>query len=184
MFDYISVADKLPTNAEIDAAGIDLYKDPFQTKDLDNIMATYYIQGGRLFVDQYKVTEWVEDSEAFAGGYIDHKEPFKEEVHDYHGKINFYHIMDKDGYDHWVEYQATFTRGKLENIKLLEYKKTDNRQSKEDMKRLFEKLSKVHNRWYNKYIFNTKCWGKIRKFITKILFAIERAIGYIRIRLP
>ena len=30
MFDYISVADKLPTNAEIDAAGLDLYKEPFQ----------------------------------------------------------------------------------------------------------------------------------------------------------
>ena len=184
MFDYLSVADKLPTNAEIDASGIDLYKEPFQTKDLDNVMATYYIQGGRLFVEKYKVTEWVEDPEGFAGGYIDRKEPYQEEVFDHHGKINFYHFIDKDGYDHWVEYDAYFNRGKLEEIKLVEYKKTENASKKERMKELFDRMEVQRNKWYNKYIFHTKCWGKIRKFIAKVLYSIERGIGYIRIRLP
>jgi hypothetical protein len=184
MFDYISVADQLPTNAEIDASGIDLYKEPFQTKDLDNIMATYYIQGKRLFVEKYKVTEWVEDPEGFAGGYIDRKEPYQEEILDHHGKIRFYHLIDKDGFDHWVEYEAYLTRGKIEEIKLVEYKKTENASKKERMKELFDRMEVKRNKWYNKYIFHTKCWGKIRRFIAKVLYSIELGIGYIRIRLP
>jgi len=184
MFDYISVADKLPTNAEIDASGIDLYNQPFQTKDLDNIMATYAIQGSRLFVERYKVTEWVEDSEAFAGGYIDRKEPYQEEIFDHHGKINFYHLIDKDGYDHWVEYDAYFNRGKLEEIKLVEYRKSDNSERKKHIEELFARMKEANSKWYNKYIFHTYWWGSMRRFIASVLYSIERGIGYIRIRLP
>lgn len=184
MFDYIAVTDKLPTNAEIDASGINLYADSFQTKDLDNIMATYYIQRGKLFVEKYKVTEWVEDPEGFAGGYIDRKEPYTEEVSDYHGKINFYHIIDKDGYDHWIEYDAYFTRGELDEIKLVKYEKKSNAQNKKDLEDLFNRMKESRQKWYNKYIFHTKCWGKIRKFICKVLYWVERQIQTIRIRLP
>ena len=184
MFDYISVADKLPTNAEIDASGINLYSEPFQTKDLDNIMATYYIQGGKLFVEKYKVTEWVEDPEGFAGGYIDRKEPYQEEILDYHGKINFYHFIDKDDYDHWVEYDAYFNRGKLEEIKLVKYEKNSNVQKKKDLKELFQRMDESRKKWYNKYLFHTKFWGKVRKFICSCLYWMERLLGDIRLRLP
>ena len=184
MFDYISVADKLPTNSEIDSAGLNLYSEPFQTKDLDNIMATYYIQGGRLFVEKYKVTEWVEDPEGFAGGYIDRKEPYQEEIFDHHGKINFYHLIDKDDYDHWVEYDAYFNRGKLEEIKLVKYRKESNVEKKKGLEDLFNRMKESRNKWYNKYLFHTKCWGKIRKFICSCLYWIENLLGTIRIRLP
>ena len=184
MFDYISVTDKLPTNDEIDAIGINLYDEPFQTKDLDNIMATYYIQRGKLYVEKFKVTEWVDDAEAFAGGYIDRKEPYQEEITDYHGKIRFYHIIDKDGYDHWLEYEAYFNRGKLEEIKLVEYRKSDNSEKKKQTEELFARMKEENSRWYNKYIFCTKWWGKIRRFIANVLYWIERKLGSVRMRLP
>ena len=184
MFDYLSVADKLPTNPEMDAAGLKLTAEPFQTKDLDNIMATYYIQGGRLFVEKYKVTEWVEDPEGFAGGYIDRKEPYQEEIVDHHGKIRFYHFIDKDDYDHWVEYEAYFTRGKLEEIKLIEYRKESNVEKKKDLKELFQKMDESRNKWYNKYLFHTKCWAAFRKLVMKFLYSLEKGINWLRLNFP
>lgn len=184
MFDYISVADKLPTNSEIDAAGLNLYKEPFQTKDLDNILATYYIQGGRLSVEKYRHSEWVEDSSAFAGGYIDRDEPFQEEIKDYHGKINFYHLIDKDGYDHWVEYDAYFSHGKLDKFELVKYTKDSNAERKAHLKEIFDQHKKELNKWYNKYIFNTAPWIKFRRLIFRGLSAIERLISNIKYKLP
>lgn len=188
MFDYISVADKLPTNSEIDASGINLYNEPFQTKDLDNIMATYFIQGGKLYVEKYNRNEWVENADSWAGGYIDRAEPYQEEVKDYHGKINFYHIIDKDGFDHWVEYDAYFTYGKLDKIELVKYKKESNVQRKKDLEDLFEEMKKERNKWYNKYIFHTKVWRKLSTeklirfgYIFSVIFGVffGGCIGYI-----
>ena len=184
MFDYISVADKLPTNAEIDAAGLDLYKEPFQTKDLDNILATYYIQGGRLFVEKYRHSEWVQDASSFAGGYIDSQDPYQEELIDFHGKINFYHLIDKDDHDHWVEYDAYFTHGKLDKLELVKYKAESNADRKNDLKNLFAESEKRSKIWYNKYIFHTKAWRKIRRAMFISLSYVERGISYIKYKLP
>jgi len=180
MFDYISVADKLPTNAEIDAAGLNLYSEAFQTKDLDNIMATYYIQGGRLFVEKYKVTEWVEDPEGFAGGYLDRKEPYQEEVHDYHGKLRFYHLIDKDDKDHWIEYEAFFTHGKVEKMELVKYEANSNVERKKNLEELFDRMKEERNKWYNKYFFQTEPCIKIRQLLRRFLYWIERRIQDLR----
>lgn len=184
MFDYVSVADKLPTNAEIDAAGLDLYTHPFQTKDLDNILATYYIQGGRLFVEKYQVTEWVEDPESWAGGHIDRKEPYREELRNFHGKINFYHFIDKDDHDHWVEYDAYFTHGKLEKIELVKYKADPNLERKQSLKEMFAGSQERSRIWYNKYIFHTQTWRKIRRAMFISLTYVEKGISYIKYKLP
>ena len=184
MFDYISVADKLPTNAEIDAACLDMHSTPFQTKDLDNIMATYYIQGGKLFVEKYRNTEWVENSESFMGGYIDRQDPYQEEVFDHHGKIRFYHMIDKDGYDHWIEYEAYFTRGKMEEIKLVEYRKTENSDRKKSLEEIFERADIQNKKWYNKFIFHTKCWRGVRKLVMKFLSLLDGGINWLRLNFP
>jgi len=184
MFDYISVADTLPTNSEIDAAGLNLYKEPFQTKDLDNILATYFIQGGRLFVEKYRSSTWVADADAFAGGYLDREEPYQEELVDFHGKINFYHFIDKDDKDHWIEYNAFFTHGKLDKIELVKYSAEPNTERKESLKNLFVESEKRNKIWYNKYIFHTKVWRKIRRFMFRSLSLIESGISHIKYRLP
>ena len=184
MFDYISVADKLPTNSEIDAVGLDLYKEPFQTKDLDNILSTYYIQGGRLFVEKYRSSTWVADADAFAGGYIDREEPYHEEMVNFHGKINFYHLIDKDDQDHWVEYNAYFTHGKLDKIELVKYSADSNVGRKENLKNLFAESEKRGKIWYNKYIFHTRVWRKIRRAMFISLTYVEKWISYIKYKLP
>jgi hypothetical protein len=183
MFDYISVADKLPTNAEIDAAGLNLYKEPFQTKDLDNILATYYIQGGRLSVEKYRSSEWVSDSSMF-GGYIDSQDPYQEELSDFHGKINFYHFIDKDDHDHWVEYDAFFTHGKLEKFELVKYTAKSNVERKQSLKEMFAKSEERGKIWYNKYIFHTEAWRKIRSAMFMSLTYVEKAISNIKYKLP
>jgi hypothetical protein len=184
MFDYISVTDKLPTNAEIDASGINLYNEPFQTKDFDNIMAHYYIQRGKLFVQKYRETEWIDDVDSFVGGYIDRKGPYHEEIKDYHGKINFYHIIDKDGYDHWVEYDAYFTHGNVEKIELVKYKKDSNLEQKKKLEELFKEMKLSRAKWYNKYIFDTEVWYKIRKVLSRMLYSLSKFIDSIRYKLP
>jgi len=184
MFDYISVADKLPTNPEMDAAGLNLYTEPFQTKDLDNIMSTYHIQGGRLFVEKYRNTQWVDDPDAFAGGYIDRQEPYQEEIFDHHGKIRFYHLIDKDGYDHWVEYEAYFTRGKIEEIKLVDYHKTENADRKKRLVEIFERADIQNKKWYNRFIFRTKCWIGVRRLFMKFLSSLEGGINWLRLNFP
>jgi hypothetical protein len=150
MFDYINVADKLPTNAEIDALGIDMSAESFQTKDLDNVMANYYIQGGRLFVEKYRKTEWIEDSESFMGGYIDRQEPYKEELDGQHGKVYFYTWFEREEYDYWVEYIAYFTHGKLDKIELFKWDKTANAERKQQTLEWQRKDEIERNRWYNK----------------------------------
>jgi hypothetical protein len=184
MFDYISVADKLPTNAEIDAAGLDLYKEPFQTKDLDNVLATYYIQCGRLFVEKYRSSTWVADADAFAGGYLDREEPYQEELVDFHGKINFYHLIDKDDKDHWVEYNAFFTHGKLDKIELFKYRVESNVERNQSLKEIFAKSEERNRIWYNKYIFHTKVWRKVRRVMFRFLSLVESSISHIKYRLP
>lgn len=180
MFDYISVADKLPTNSEIDAAGLDLYKEPFQTKDLNNIMATYFIQGGRLFVEKYRSSNWVNDPEGFAGGYVDQQDPYQEEITDYHGKLRFYHSIDKDDNDHWVEYEAYFTHGKVEKIELVEYRKDPNAERKASLKELFDRYEAERNKWYNKYFLQTNFMLKVRQLLRKFLYWTEQKIQTLR----
>lgn len=183
MFDYISVKDKLPTNDDIDASGIDLYGDFFQTKDLENIMSTYYIEGGILHVEKYRTAEWIDDADRFTGGYIDRKDSYIEPF-DYHGKINFYNSIDKDGYDHWIEYDAYFIHGKLEKFELVKYTKTENESRKRRLKEICEEAAHRHNLWYNRYFFHTKVWFTIRKFLCKILMRMQNFLQYLRFNLP
>lgn len=183
MFDYISVADKLPTNDVIVADGLNLPKEQFQTKDLHNCLEHYFIQGGKLFVEKYKSTKWVEDSEAFAGGYIDRQDPYIEEIN-HHGKINFYHLIDHNGYDYWVEYDAYFTHGVLEKIELVKFKKDSNADKKARMEELFNEIKVMQNKWYNKYLFHTSGWTWFRKNSCRALYALERGIGHLRIHFP
>lgn len=183
MFDYISVSDKLPTNDILVADGVNLYTDSFQTKDLGNCMDHYFIQGGKLFLEKHKKVEWVKDPELFVGGYINREEPYLEELN-HHGKINFYHKIDHNDHDYWVEYNAYFTHGILEKIDLVKVKKESNLEDKARLKALFDKIEKNNKLWYNKYIFHTSVWGKFRKLIFKILYAMERSLGNIRLWIP
>ena len=54
MFDTINVSDPLPFSDEMKELGLNINNDSFQTKDLENTLSLYYIQGGKLFLEKYK----------------------------------------------------------------------------------------------------------------------------------
>lgn len=183
MFDYISVSEKLPVNAELEASNLNLYSRHFQTKDLDNALATYFIQNGKLYSEKYKTSGWVEDKTSFMGGYIESKDPYLEEV-PFHGTVDFYDSIDQDEYDHWVDYRAYFTHGNLDKIELIKYEKHSNTGRKLEMKKLLERDAERAKLWYNKYIFHTKVWRKIHRFLNKFLYNLETFISKVRIKIP
>ena len=183
MFDYISVADKLPVNDEMIRLGLDKNVFQFQTKDLDCSISEYFIQGGKLFEQKYKETKWVENKDALFYGHIDRTEPYLEDIK-YHGTLNFYHSEAVDNLDCWMEYNAIFTHGALENIELVLVRVTDNTDSRNRLKEIFAQADLSRKKWYNKYLFHTELWRKINRLIYSILNGIENIIYKIKMRIP
>jgi hypothetical protein len=188
MFDDISVAEKLPVNQQMIDLGLDKNNRGFQTKDLECCLNKYFIQDGILFLQKYKINEWVEgdqSSKSFLDrlGHLKREEPYLENCN-YHGTINFYSFDVIGNLDCTTDYKATFTHGKLDNIELIEFKTRDNTESTAKMKAMMEEQLKRSKKWYNKYIFNTKVWMVIRKFICRVLYKFEEWLADTRIHMP
>jgi hypothetical protein len=188
MFDDISVVAKLPVNQQMIDLGLDKNNRSFQTKDLECCLNKYFIQDGILFLQKYKINEWVEgdqSSKSFLDrlGHLKREEPYLENSN-YHGTINFYSFDVIGNLDCTTDYKATFTHGKLDNIELIEFKTRDNTESTAKMKAMMEEQLKRSKKWYNKYIFNTKVWMAIRKFICRMLYKFEEWIADTRIHMP
>jgi hypothetical protein len=188
MFDYISVSDSLPYSQDMIDFGLNTNNHPFQTKDLHRSLSNYIIQDGKLFEEKYKIYEWVngdEKSDSFMDklGHMKREDPYLEQIL-HHGTINFYHHAETEGYDHWIEYVAYFTHGKVEKIDLVEHRKTDNTERKAREAEFFANLRIEANKWYNKYLFHTKLWRKINRLIYSILNGIEHIIYKIKMRIP
>jgi CRISPR/Cas system CMR-associated protein Cmr5 small subunit len=146
MFDTIFVKKKLPLTKELKALDVKWEELDFQTKDLDNALDTYEITKSGKLRYLWQKREWKEDGESFLGGYYDVVEEEWKDV-DFHGTINFYtshctnvtkhwdYLDDEDqlsfdnielihGDDWWFEFDASFTKGKLDSIKLIKAEKT------------------------------------------------------------
>jgi len=183
MFDTISVADKLPFNDEMVKLGLDKNVFQFQTKDLHSCMIEYFIQGGKLFEQKYKETKWVETKDALFGGHMERTEPYLDDTK-YHGTLKFYHNEAVDNLDCWMEYKAIFTHGILEDIELVEFRTTDNTESRKRSEEIFSQDALERRNWYNKYIFDTSPWSKFRKFVCKVLYKFERWLADTRMHFP
>lgn len=186
MFDTIVVADKLPASQEMIDLGLDINNHDFQTKDLDNSLSLYHIQGGRLLLQRYKTEEWIEGDPKGKSimdrvGHLDRKDPYYEDTN-YHGTITFYHYLDdvKDKWDCWVEYEASFTHGQLDGFKLIKFEKEDNSIRLNRNKEWQEHHAKQEALWYNKYIFHTKIY---RKLAFNVWYKTLNRIGSFFIRL-
>lgn len=169
MFDTIAVAEKLPITQEMIDLGLEEKLQEFQSKDLNCCLDLYFMQNGRLFVEKYKETKWIEgDKKAksiFARlGHMERNDPYQEDTN-FHGKVNFYnYIMDAAGkYDCMIEFCATYNKGQLEKIELVEFEKTDNTPRKERDLAWRKEAERIKNAWYNKYF----------KF-----YQIKKAVGY------
>jgi hypothetical protein len=169
MFDTIAVAEKLPITQEMIDLGLEEKLQEFQSKDLNCCLDLYFMQNGRLFVEKYKETKWIEgDKKAksiFARlGHMERNDPYQEDTN-FHGKVNFYnYIMDVAGkYDCMIEFCATYNKGQLEKIELVEFEKTDNTPRKERDLAWRKEADRIRNAWYNKYF----------KF-----YQIKKVVGY------
>ena len=167
MFDDIAISDPLPFNDEMKELGLDKNNRTWQTKDLDCAMNLYYIQGGQLFEQEYKVVKWEQgdpngESVMDKIGSLIRTDPYLKKL-DFHGEINFYDYIGDvaDKWDCWVEFKATFIHGKVEKIELVEFKKTDNAERKKRDAEFWQKIDQQNAIWYNKFIFNTKIWRKL-----------------------
>jgi hypothetical protein len=142
MFDNLIVKKKLPLTKELKALNIDWENEVFQTKDLENLLDTYEITKSGKLKHLWQEREWVKEEGGFFGGYLNvTREEWRDA--DFHGTINFYTAhTDNDRYnwdfisddpeqmtwddielivgnDWWFEFEAYFTKGKLDEIKLI-----------------------------------------------------------------
>lgn len=209
MFDTIFVKKKLPLTKELKALNVKWDEEPFQTKDLENLLDTYEITKAGKLRHLWQQREWRDDDSAFLKGYLD---VVKEEWRDvdFHGTVNFYtdhtdnnsyhwdYINDDpeqmtwddieliQGHDWWIEFEAYFTKGKLDDIKLIKVTKTPISERIKNNKLWAEKRAienkKLSRRivsflrkfsWYRKTIHNTiKLVNKINGALTKILYRL------------
>lgn len=146
MFDTIFVKKKLPLTKELKALDVNWEEVDFQTKDLENLLDTYEITKSGKLKHLWQKREWKEDDSAFLKGYFDVVEEEWRDV-DFHGTINFYtthctndtmhwDLFDSEdqltfddielipGDDWWIEFEAIFTKGKLDKIRLIKAEKT------------------------------------------------------------
>ena len=204
MFDTIYVKKALPLNKELKAIK-DLKWEEFdyQTKDLENTLATYEItKAGKLRYHEVE-REWVDDEGHFLKGYL--KEVSSKWVDTKHtGKINFYHNFstnksnvnifsdtlanetDLEGYDWWVEFEAEFVKGKLTEIKLIKADKTPAKiriiQTLEWAKDLKKKEATLHRRII-KFLRKSKTYRKLISGLLKFNSTASSKISWVLYRL-
>lgn len=162
MFDTISISDTLPYTQEMKDLGLDINNHSWQTKDLDNVLSQYFIQGGRLFLQKYKIDNWVNgdpNGKSFLDklGYLDRKDTYLEPIY-HHGEIYFYDsVRDvQDKWDCWIEFKAVFTNGGLDRYTLVKFDKEDNAERIQLYKKFKDEMRERDSKWYNKYLFYTR----------------------------
>lgn len=180
MFDTLSISDTLPFTQEMKDLGLDKNDHSWQTKDLENCMELYFIQGGRMFLQKYRKTEWVSGNPNAKSvmdriGHLNQEEPYLEPIY-HHGEIYFYDFKQdvQDKWDCWIEFKAVFTNGMVDRYQLVEFNKTDSAERKQKDKEWLDAINKESNKWINKYFLHTR---PIRWFSMKVWYRICNALA-------
>ena len=132
MFDTIYCVKKLPLTKEIKKAfpDTDWSKADFQTKDLDNTLATYSItkngtlsflriEGESVRVISEEEEKKIRKQRKFCWPYEFVEKSRKYEKYNHTGTVNFYYYReDKDDNTWDLEFTATFVKGKLTSLVL------------------------------------------------------------------
>jgi hypothetical protein len=96
----------------------------------------------------------------------------------HHGKIRMYdgrqNILDK--WDCWIEYEVTFTDGKVTNKELVEFRKEDNSARLAQWKEFTGRIEVEHNKWVNRFFFHTKPVIYIKRLIHRALYKLGNGI--------
>jgi|694.fasta_scaffold88584_6 hypothetical protein len=156
MFDLIVVEEGVDLPIPEEMLGLKL---EFQTKCLDNTLSTYLIAKDNFF---YLINSIGENS------YIKEKSKNKLDSFLNLKRINLHEVIDFGSYiqtdlvDYSANYEAKFTDGVLQYIKLVEYKKIEHESRKEKLK----KLEKQRKQQYN--LFHKKLARTIRSHLNPV----------------
>ncbi|MDP2692428.1 MAG: hypothetical protein Q8O88_02170, partial [bacterium] len=85
----------------------------------------------------------------------------------HHGVINFYTTIQRGKHNlEWVEFNATFTHGKLEKIELVDNHFTDTTENDTAIEKMFAESDRRRSIWYLKYYdkFTNNCWRIKNRF--------------------
>ena len=155
----------------------------FQTKDLDNSLSLYEIrEDGTIWRKFVTKSEYVEDdkkSKSIMGriGYL------KSLEHEYRQQfditnIRMYDYMQTEGeYDYNIDYEVNFENGVVKNVKIVNFKATDNKSRKErDAK--WKEESRIRNKFTStlRYRFVYQHWNKMIRFVFRYLHSIVNFI--------
>lgn len=136
MFDYISIEDKsilpVPENFTLDLETFE-----FQTKSLEQTLCLYTIGKDNLLYQENHI-EPVDNSNSI-------EKAARKKV-DFHGVINFGAYHSTDLIDYSLEYEAKFTDGVLQDIKLLSFDKYKHESRSVSIKELLDRAEKRKNR--------------------------------------
>lgn len=142
MFDYIAIEDKsilpVPENFTLDLETFE-----FQTKSLEQTLSLYTIGKDNLLYQENHI-EPTENPTTI-------EKAVRKKVA-FHGVMNFgaYHITDLVSYS--LEYEAKFTDGVLQNVKLLSFDKYEHKSRSESMRELLDKAKKRESILYYKAV--------------------------------
>lgn len=184
MFDSIKCEYPLPLPLDVIDLNLDLYDSEFQTKDLDNIMSTFFLtEEGRL-IEEVVEREWVGDENTLFKGYMKTVSTRMEDTN-FHGVLKFYCCEDVEieGKIFFLDltYLGKFTDGALESLDILEYSIDDITQSRLESEQHMKELLKRRECPLNKYFFNTKPVLFVRRRIIYNFFdKFYRFASYLR----
>lgn len=188
MFDYIECKAKFP---DIDLHDTQLTmeqirQENYQTKSLDCCMMQYFIEeDGTLTFETYPDGKWVENDEAeksfWKTRYICGK-PVKETFTG-NAVINFYADFPKreTDFDYWVEWEALIIKGKLTEIKLIEFNKVCNINRKKALQEFEARLRQdniYRSTWRYKYLDRWVTLVK-RKLVKFLITKLQRICSWL-----
>ena len=191
MFDTINWADSLPFSQEMVELGLDKNSNSYQTKDLENALFEYMVQGGKLFLKRFRNEEWIEGdpkSDSVMGriGHMSRTDEYYEEIDVGTRTIRMYDYREdvQGKWDCFFEFDVVIVKGVISEVKLVSLEKTDSSHRKELHRQWLERDAAEARLWYNRFIFRTKAWRKIRRPIWRSLQSAGQFLSSLSHKIP
>lgn len=182
MFDTIAWADSVPTSPEMDELGLNKRDWEFQTKDLDSALDLYSVQDGRLYIQKYRKTEWVEgdpkgESLMDKLGHLNREEPYWEFVPKTATVGMYDYRQNVDGkWDCIIDYEAIFIDGVVSSVKLSKFEKRSNVERLKRDQAWRDQIMYENSRWYNRFFFHTRPYGIFARHLRSGLYSLAYSI--------
>jgi hypothetical protein len=191
MFDTINWADSLPFSSEMVELGLDKNSRSYQTKDLEEALLEYMVQGGKLFLKRFRNQEWIEGdpkAKSLLGriGHMSCTDEYYEEVDVGTRTIRMYDFREdvQGQWDCFFEFDVVIVKGAISEVKLASFEKTDSSHRKEQRRQWLERDAAEARLWYNRFFFHTKVWRKIRRPICRSLQSTGQFLSSLSHKIP